>query len=57
MGKKFYEFFMCLLAVMGCIGGIGYSIWSGAWPVAAGIIVLSVLAFPTIKSYFNDLNS
>lgn len=57
MTKKFYEFFMCLFAVIGCIGGIGYCVWSGAWPVAAGIIVLSVLAYPTIKSYFGDLIS
>ena len=55
--KKLYEFLMSFFAVIGCIGGICYSIWSGAWPVAAGIIVLSVLAFPTIKAYFEDLNS
>lgn len=54
---KYYEFLMVVLALMGCIGGIGYCIFEGALPVAAGIVVLSILAYPTWKMYFKDLNS
>lgn len=54
---KYYEFLMVILALIGCIGGIGYCIYEGALPVAAGIVVLSILAYPTWIKYFNDLNS
>ena len=54
---KYYEFLMVVLALVGCIGGIGYCIFEGALPVAAGIVVLSILAYPKWMEYLRDLNS
>ena len=41
--KKAIDFAICALWVLGSIGGIGYSIYEGAYPVAAGVAALSVM--------------
>ena len=53
--KKAIDFAICALWVLGTIGGIGYSIYEGAYPVAAGVAALSIMSFPTVKKHFNDL--
>lgn len=40
---------------MGTIGGIGYAIYCGAWPIAIGVGVLTYSAWPKIKEYFTIL--
>ena len=48
--------FVCLCAyVMGAIGGFGYAVYEGAYPIAAGVAALSVMSFPTVKKHFNEL--
>ena len=42
-----------MLIAMGIIGGIGYAIYGGSWPIAIGVVVFAVLAWPGIKRVWN----
>ena len=53
--KNYLYFFSLFLYVMGTIGGIGYSLYGGSWPIAIGIVVLAVMAFQTAKKMWNYL--
>lgn len=53
--KKIGYFFLLCLCVMGTIGGIGYAIYCGAWPIAIGVGVLTYSAWPRVKDYFTKL--
>ena len=53
--KKIFCFVMIILYILGVIGGIGYTIYCGAWPIAVGIAALGYMAFPELKKYFNYL--
>lgn len=57
MARKFYLFVMICLAVMGLIGGIGYAIWGGSWPIAVGVAVLAFMAWPKFNEYREELLS
>ena len=50
--KKLVNFAVCCLWVL---GGIGYSIYEGAYPVAAGVAALSVMSLPTVRKHFKEL--
>ena len=45
-----------MLIIMGVIGGIGYAIYGGSWPIAVGVVVLTILAWPGIKKVWKSLN-
>ena len=45
-----------MLIIMGVIGGIGYAIYGGSWPIAVGVIVLTILAWPGIKKVWKTFN-
>ena len=53
--KKLGYFLLIALCVVGVIGGIGYSIFCKAYPVAVGVAVLTYAAWPNIKNYFTKL--
>ena len=53
--KKLINFAVCCLWVLGTIVGIGYSIYEGAYPIAAGVATLSIMSFPTVKKHFKEL--
>ena len=53
--KKAIDFAICALWVLGTIGGIGYALYEGAYPIAAGVAALSIMSFPTVKKHFNEL--
>lgn len=55
MKKQLFYFVALFLYVMGIIGGIGYSLYGGSWPIAIGIVVLAFMAFPTAKKMWNFL--
>ena len=46
-----------MLVIMGIIGGVGYAIYGGSWPIAAGVVVLAILAWPGIKKLWNAWKS
>ena len=55
--KQFIAFILLALYVVGVIGGIGYSLYCGAYPIAAGVAALGYMAFGEAKEYFNYLKS
>lgn len=48
---------MLCLYVLGVIGGIGYTLYCGAYPIAAGVAALGYMAFGKAKEYFDYLKS
>lgn len=55
MTKKFISFLLLALAVLGSIGGVGYAIYCGAYPIAAGVATLTYLAWPKITECFKNM--
>jgi hypothetical protein len=55
--RKILSFFMLCLYVLGVIGGIGYTIYCGAYPIAGGVAALGYMAFGKAKEYFDYLRS
>lgn len=53
--KKILVFLVLVLAVLGLLGGIGYTIYYGGYPIAIGIAVLGYLAYPKAKEMFKGL--
>lgn len=54
---KVYYFIMLCLYILGVIGGIGYSIYNGAYPIAVGVVALGYMAFDKIKYYIQELSN
>ena len=56
--KKVMSVFGIMMWLIGTIGGAGYCGWIGEWVVAVAVIVLGVMAFPTVKQlYYNIIVS
>ena len=55
--NKVLAFFIIIAYILGTIGGFGYALYGGSWPIAIAIIVLGVLAFPKVKEAFKTLTS
>ena len=56
MKKQFLSFIGICAYVMGTIGGFGFSVYGGSWPVAIAVLILAVMAFPTAKQLWKNLN-
>ena len=56
MVKKILCFLGICLAVLGVIGGIGYSAYNGAWHIAIGVGYCGYLAWPRIMEMVNKLS-
>ena len=53
--KNIMTFVILAIAFIGLVGGIGYTIYGGAYPISVGIAVLAYLAYPKAKEMFKDL--
>lgn len=53
--KKFGCFFGIVFCLLGLLGGIGYAIYGGGYPIAVGVAVLGYAAYPKFKSWLNGL--
>lgn len=53
--KKVLSFVLLFLWAMGIAGGIGYSIYGGAWPIAVGVAVAAWLSWPKVTELFHNL--
>ena len=53
--KKIYYLILMCLCVMGAIGGVGYSLYCGAYPIAIGVVALAYTAWPKFKEYIINL--
>lgn len=54
--EKIYVFFVLCLYVLGTIGGVGYTIYCGGYPIALGVVALAVMAYPKAKEFLQKLN-
>lgn len=52
---KIVSFFAICAYVLGTVGGIGCAIHDGAFAIAAAVLVMAVMAFPTFKSFVKRL--
>ena len=55
--KKVLSFVLLFLWAMGIVGGIGYSIYGGAWPIAVGVAVAAWLSWPKVTELFHNLTA
>lgn len=44
--KKIVSLFLLFLTIVGIAGGIGYSIYQGAWVIAVGLVAAGYMAYP-----------
>lgn len=56
MKKQFLSFIGICAYVMGTIGGFGFSVYGGSWPVAIAVLILAFMAWPTAFNYWKYLN-
>lgn len=54
MKKIGYLILLCLCFI-GAIGGIGYTCYYGAYPIAIGVVALAYTAWPKFKEYIINL--
>lgn len=55
MAKKFLSLILLALAVLGSIGGLGWSLYNGGYVIAVGVVGLTYLAWPEIVKNFKVL--
>ena len=55
--KKVLSFVLLFVWAMGIVGGIGYSIYGGAWPIAVGVAVAAWLSWPKVTELFHNLTA
>lgn len=53
--NKILLFFLLVLAFVGVVGGIGYTIYCKAYPIAVGVGVVGWMAVPKAKELFEKL--
>jgi hypothetical protein len=53
--NKALSLILLFLTVVGIIGGIGYSIYNGAWVIAIGLCIAGYVAWPGVVGLFKKL--
>ena len=53
--KKVLCFILLFLAVVGILGGIGYTIYSGAYVISVGLLAAGYVAYPGVKELYKML--
>ena len=53
--KKFLYFFGIAAYALGAIGGFGYAMYSHAYLIGICVVILAVMAFPTLKKFYLKL--
>ena len=53
--KKVLSFVLLFVWAMGIVGGIGYSIYVGAWLISVGVAVAAWLSWPKVTELFHNL--
>lgn len=52
--KGIISMFLLMLYAMGSIGGFGYAMYCKAYVIAAAVLIVAVMAFPTIRKVFKE---
>lgn len=55
--KKLISFLGLFAYVIGLFGGLGYLLMIDEKPIALCIVVLGIMAFPTAKKFWKELNT
>jgi len=55
MLKKIGYFFGLCAYALGVIGGFGCAMYVKSYAIAAAVIVLAAMAFPTVRTFFKKL--
>lgn len=50
--KQFVAFLMICLYALGVIGGLGWSLYSGGYVIAVGIVAVAWMALPKLREFF-----
>lgn len=53
--KKYFSFLMICLYILGVIGGLGWTLYSGGYVIAVGVVAVAYMAWPKLVEYFRDL--
>lgn len=53
--KKYFSFIMICLYILGVIGGLGWTLYSGGYVIAVGVVAVAYMAWPKLVEYFHDL--
>ena len=53
--KKYFSFVMICLYILGVIGGLGWTLYSGGYVIAVGVVAVAYMAWPKLVEYFHDL--
>lgn len=53
--KKVLYFILLCMAVVGILGGIGYTAYYGVYPIAICLLASGYVCYPGIKDLFNEL--
>lgn len=53
--KKILYFFGLFAYILGSIGGFGYALYCKAYVIAIAVVVLAIMAFPTARTWFNEI--
>lgn len=48
---------LLFLAVIGIVGGFGYTIYVGAYVISVGLVAAGYVAYPGIKDLFKQLSN
>jgi len=51
--KKPLYFILLALWLLGLVGGVGYTLYCGAYPIAIGVAVNGYLSFDKVKEMFD----
>lgn len=57
MKNEFLAFAVLAIAFVGIVGGVGFSVYNGAYLIAVCVAALGVLAYPTIKKAWDTIRS
>lgn len=49
--QSIIAFIMVCAYVVATLGGFGYALWGGSWPVAISIILLAWMAWPKFNEF------
>ena len=53
--KNFFSFIMICLYILGVIGGLGWTLYSGGYVIAAGVVAVAYMAWPKLVEYYHNL--
>lgn len=53
--SKFIAFVKFCAFILGAVGGFGYAVYGGSWPIAAAIIILALMAWPEFAAAYKVL--